>query len=254
MRQWEELLNVPEMNSTWACTHAAAGKLREKGAQPLSKALIHAFFLALAAAGSAHAQAPTGTLAGVVTDPAGARVPEAQVSIINRETGLARTFTTSAEGDYSAAAALPPGIYQVTVKATGFRQLERAATVEAGTTTTVDLMLQLGGATETVTVKEDALPLIRYDHHQVGGLVSRRQIENLPLNGRSFLELAKLEPGVQPPARASSNRTFVPALGQPVGNSGRGTRVTVDGGSVFAGSSSGVPDLDRELRPFNGSH
>src|SRR4030095_16353275 len=77
------------------------------------------------------------------------------------------------------------------------------------------------------------------EHHQVGGLVSRKQIEELPINGRNYLELVKLEPGVQAPTRASSNRTFVPALGQPLGNSGRGTRVTVDGGSVMAVGNGG---------------
>ena len=86
---------------------------------------------------------------------------------------------------------------------------------------------------------DTAAPLIQYEQHQVGGLVTRKQIEDLPLNGRNFLELAKLEPGVQPPTRASSNRTFVPALGQPVGNSGRGTRVTVDGGSIMAVGNGG---------------
>ena len=86
---------------------------------------------------------------------------------------------------------------------------------------------------------DTAAPLIQYEHHQVGGLVSRKQIEDLPLNGRNFLELAKLEPGVQPPTRAASNRNFVPALGQPVGNSGRGTRVTVDGGSIMAVGNGG---------------
>jgi hypothetical protein len=80
---------------------------------------------------------------------------------------------------------------------------------------------------------------MHYDSHTVGGVVRQRQIQGLPLNWRSFLELAKLEPGVQPPARASSNRTFVPALGQPVGNSGRGTRVTVDGGSIMAVGNGG---------------
>src|SRR5262249_46293051 len=149
--------------------------------------------------GAVHAQTPTGTIAGVVTDPTGAPVAGASVSITNRESGLARNLTTLTEGTYSAAA-LPAGIYLVTVEAAGFRSLERTATVEAGTTTSVNLPLQLGGVSDKVTVT-DAAPLIHYEHHQVGGLVNRQQIESLPLNGRSFLELAKLEPGVTAPTR-----------------------------------------------------
>jgi len=193
--------------------------------------------LVLLAVASARAQAPTGTVSGVVTDPAGGPIAGARVRLTNRDSGLTRSLTTSAEGDYGAAA-LPPGMYQVTAEADGFGPLERTAAVETGMTTTLDLTLQVGGISERVTVST-AGPLMQYEHHQVGGLVSREQIEDLPLNGRNFLELAKLEPGVQPPARASSNRTFVPALGQPVGNSGRGTRVTVDGGSIMAVGNGG---------------
>src|SRR5262249_31898008 len=72
---------------------------------------------------------------------------------------------------------------------------------------------------------------MHYDSYAVGGVVTHAQIENLPLNGRSFLELAKLEPGVQPPSRTVSNRTLVPVLGAPGVNVG-GTRFTVDGGSI----------------------
>jgi hypothetical protein len=187
---------------------------------------------ALLAPGFARAQAPTGTIAGVVTDPAGAAVAGAQITVTSRASGLTRNFTTSDGGDYSAAA-LPSGVYRVTVEAAGFAALERAATVEAGTTTTVNLMLQVGGVSEKVSVN-DAAPLIHSEQHQVSGLVNRKQIENLPLNGRNFLELAKLEPGVTTPVRVSNNRTLTPVLGAPTGNNGSRTRVTVDGGSINA--------------------
>ncbi len=194
--------------------------------------MVSVFALWLLCASTTHAQAPTGTIAGVVADAAGAPVVGARVRIINRDSGLTRNLTTSQEGDCSAAA-LPPGVYRVTAQAAGFSPLERTATVEAGTTTTVNLALQIGEVREQVTVS-DATPLLRYDHHQVGGLVSRNQIENLPLNGRDFLELAKLEPGVTTPTRTTGNRTFVPVLGSPGANSGSRTRVTVDGGSIMA--------------------
>ncbi|HEU0007780.1 MAG TPA: carboxypeptidase regulatory-like domain-containing protein, partial [Terriglobia bacterium] len=197
-------------------------------------------FIVLMALPSARAQAPTGTLAGVVTDPAGARVAGARIEIISRSSSLTRALTTSTEGEYSAPA-LPPGSYQVTLEAAGFRRLETGASVEAGTTTTVDMELQVGEVTEKVTIN-DAAPLMRYDHHQVSGLVSRAQIENLPLNGRNFLELAKLEPGGTNPARAANNRTIVPTLGAGFQGAPRigYTRVSMDGASIMALSVQGT--------------
>jgi Carboxypeptidase regulatory-like domain len=178
------------------------------------------------------AQVPTGTIAGIVTDTAGAAIAGVQLHIKNRDSGLTRALNTSAYGYYSAAA-LPPGVYQITAQASGFALLERTATVQTGTTTTVDLKLHIGEVSGTVTVSDTA-PLLRAEEHQVSGLISRNQIENLPLNGRDFLELAKLEPGVTTPARFSGNRTFVPVLGSPAANNGSRTRVTVDGGSIMA--------------------
>src|SRR5204863_7764122 len=113
---------------------------------------------------------------GVVTDPAGARVAGARVTIINRDSGLRRNLTTSTEGDFTAVA-LPAGTYQLTTEATGFHRLERTTVVEAGTTTTVNRSLKIDDLSEQVTV-DDVAPLINYEQHQVGGVVSRKQIEN----------------------------------------------------------------------------
>ncbi|MCM3904639.1 MAG: carboxypeptidase-like regulatory domain-containing protein [Pyrinomonadaceae bacterium] len=203
----------------------------------MNKIRLQLLLVMLLAAGPVRAQAPTGTVVGVVTDAAGAPVAGARLRLTNRDSGLTRSLTTSEEGNYSAAA-LPPGVYQVTAEAEGFHLLERTAALATGATTTLNLTLQVGELSELVTV-DTAVPLMQYDQHHVSGLVGRNQIEDLPLNGRNFLELAKLEPGIQPPTRAASNRTFVPALGQPVGNSGRGTRVTVDGGSIMAVGNGG---------------
>ena len=124
-------------------------------------------------------------------------------------------------------------------EAPGFQRLVREALVETGSTTTVNLAMQLGPTTETVTI-DAASPQMRYDAHEVGGVVTRPQIEGLPLNGRSFLELAKLEPGAQQPTRASNNRILVPLLGAPVAQNGRATRVTVDGGSIMQVGNGGA--------------
>jgi hypothetical protein len=201
---------------------------------------VRALLLVLMTVGAARAQTPTGTIAGVVTDPSGAALAEARVSMVHRDTGQTRTLITSREGYYSAAA-LPPGMYDVSVEARGFKRLERVASVEAGTTTAVDLALEVGKVTETVTVS-GVQPLIRYDHHQVGGVVTREQIETLPLNGRTFLELAKLEPGITNPARLGDGRVFVSPLGaglQTIPRIGT-TRVTVDGASITTPGTVGV--------------
>src|SRR5262245_52923665 len=204
------------------------------------------FLLALVAANSVRAQAPTGVIAGVVLDPSGAAVTGAQVKLVSMATGLTRAVATSEQGAYSFPALLP-GEYKVSAEVQGFRRIDQRATVEAGATTTMDFALLVGETNDSVTV-DGASPQMRYDSHTVGGLVTHPQIQGLPLNGRSILELAKLEPGVQPPARASSNRYFVPALGQPVGNSGRGTRVTVDGGSIMAvGNGGSAMGLSQEV-------
>jgi hypothetical protein len=186
----------------------------------------------LLAVGSVCAQSPAGTIAGMVTDSDGARVAGVRVTITNRESGLTRNLTTSTEGDYSAAA-LSSGFYTVSAEVTGFRRLERAAIVEAGTTTTVKLTLKIGEVTEQVTV-DDAAPLMQYEQHQVSGVVSRKQIENLPLNGRNFLDLAKLEPGVTNPVPTTNNRILVPILdaGLQVNPRIGYTRVSVDGANI----------------------
>jgi carboxypeptidase family protein len=194
-------------------------------------------FLSALTIGTALAQTPTGTIAGIVRDPSGAVVAGVQVHTINMATGFARDSVSSGDGNFSLPALLA-GEYQITAEFPGFQKIVRTATVEAGGTTTVDLDLRFGDVRESITASA-ASPQINFESAAIGGLITRDQIEDLPLNGRSFLELAKLEPGVQPPTRGSNNRTFVPVLGAPQGNNGRGTRVTVDGGSIMAVGNGG---------------
>jgi hypothetical protein len=210
--------------------------------------LAKLFLVGLSAVGSVRAQAPTGTVAGVVTDSAGAPVAGARVRLTNLDSGLTRSLNASTDGDYSAAA-LPPGVYQVTAEAAGFSVLQRTATAEAGTTTTVNLTLQVGELSEQVTVDDNAR-LINYESNVVGGVVDHAQIENLPLNGRNFLDLAKLEPGVTNAAPSTSNRVFVPVLGTGVFSPPRigNTRVTVDGADVATiGSIGAILQVSQEV-------
>ena len=140
----------------------------------------------------------------------------------------------------------------------------RTASVEAGATTSAAFSLRLGDVKESVTV-DDASPQIRYDSHSVGGVITGSEIQNLPLNGRSFLELAKLEPGVQPPARTSGNRTMVPGPGRrevPTEAEprycDRGSVMTVGlferRHELLTGRGAGVPDFHRQLRPVHRAH
>ena len=206
----------------------------------MSKIQSMLILVALATVSAAHAQAPTGTIIGVVTDATGAGVAGASITITNRATGLSRNLDTSAEGDYSAVL-LPPGDYQLKAEAIGFHPMESTVAVHTGATTTLNLTLNVAAVSEQVAVITSSA-LINTEHHQVGGLVSRQQIENLPLNGRNFLELAKLEPGVTNPSRLNDNRVFVSFLGsglQTVPRVGY-SRITVDGASITTPGTAGV--------------
>lgn len=175
------------------------------------------------------AQAPTGNIAGTVSDASGAVVQDASIMVTNLGTGLKRELNSNSEGQYSVAA-LPAGRYEVRGQKAGFRQVVRQADVVVGSTTTVDLTLQLGALTEVVTVDE-ATSQIAYDSHKIDGVIGRTQIQELPLNGRSFLQLAFLEPGVGVGTQslAQYNAQFsVSVLGA---NSGK-TAITVDGGNI----------------------
>jgi hypothetical protein len=185
-------------------------------------------FVALATSVSL-AQVPTGTLAGTVTDASGAVVPNATVTLTNKETGAVRTLHTDAEGYYSAPS-LPAGEYEVKVGAKGFSTFLRPVQVVTGSTATINVSLQVGQTTEIVTVT-DAAAALNYESNTVQGVVSRQQIDNLPLNGRSFLNLAQLEPGVTVVQGnpAQFNAQFnVSVLGGPASH----TAITVDGGNV----------------------
>jgi len=193
--------------------------------------LLRVLSLALAMPGFVWAQAPTGSISGFVADVTGARIRAARVVVISEETGLKRPVPTSGAGEFVVAALLP-GLYEVTADAEGFKQLVREAIVEAGSTTDVSLVMQVGPSTESVTV-ESASPQIQYESHEVNGRITRLQIQDLPVNGRNYLEFIKLEPGAQPPVKTTANRILMPLLGSPVGNNGSATRITVDGGSVM---------------------
>ena len=187
------------------------------------------------------AQAPTGTITGTVTDESGAVVPNARISIVNKATEFSRAALANSEGFYSAPALLP-GDYEVRCEMPGFRTLVVRVSVQAGGAATANLALEVGTNKEIVSV-EAAAAQLEYERNAVDGVITRQQIQGLPLNGRSFLNLASLEPGVSVGIGSTSqyNSQFnVSILGA---DSGR-TSYTVDGGNIRDSIEGGGPGMN----------
>jgi len=170
----------------------------------------------------------TGSIVGTVTDPQGLVVAGAKITITEKATGHVVTTTTTSAGTY-ASGALIPGIYVVRVEASGFKTVEEAVKVEVEVTTSGNVKLQLGTAGQVVEVQATELQ-VNTEQATVQGVLSTEQIENLPINGRNFLDLAQLEPGVQiqdggnfdPTKKGFSSISFG-------GRFGRTARIEVDG-------------------------
>ncbi|HEY0080145.1 MAG TPA: TonB-dependent receptor [Pyrinomonadaceae bacterium] len=143
----------------------------------------------------AQSQATTGNIEGRVLDPQEAAVVGATVTAINQQTGLERTATTDDEGNYRLIL-LPPGTYTVRASGGGFAQSERRdIPVTVGGKTPLDVALSVTGSTETVTVTSEA-PVVETSRTSISTTVNERAIENLPVNGRNYLDFATLTPGV----------------------------------------------------------
>jgi outer membrane receptor protein involved in Fe transport len=143
----------------------------------------------------ATAQTVGASLQGVVTDASGAAVPNAQIIVLSVSTGATRELSTDAAGRYRVPI-LPPGDYEVHVTAAGFQTtVRRGIQLAVGQTAAVDLALEVGRVEAAVTVTAEA-PRINLATGAVSGLVDDKQIRDLPLNGRSFQQLALLQPGV----------------------------------------------------------
>jgi hypothetical protein len=143
----------------------------------------------------AYAQVAGATLSGVVTDASGAAIPNATISIKNTATGVTRTVSTGGAGFYSMPNILP-GSYDITVSATGFSTKEETGiTLEVGASQVLDLSLQLGQVTENVQVT-GAAPTIQLETSAISTVVNSTTVRELPLNGRSWTDLASLQPGV----------------------------------------------------------
>lgn len=170
----------------------------------------------------------TGSIVGTVSDPSGAVISGAEVTITNVATGQVIKLVTNSSGAFNSGA-LIPGNYKTLVSAHGFSSAEGAVTVLVGNTATVNVTLRIGNEKERVEV-QDSASQVNTEQATVQGVLNEQQIESLPVNGRNFLDLAQLEPGVQIQDGANfgldkdgfSSISFG-------GRFGRTTRIEVDG-------------------------
>jgi carboxypeptidase family protein/TonB-dependent receptor-like protein len=169
------------------------------------------------------AQVVGATLSGTITDSTGAMIPKAKASITNTATGVSRDAITDADGFYSVPNLLP-GNYSVTALAPGFStKVETGITLEVGGSQVLNITLRVGQATETVDVATTA-PAVDLATSSLGAVVNSTTIRELPLNGRSWTDLASLQPGVAP-----VDTQFSFSTGTQRGNRGFGSEIAVAG-------------------------
>jgi outer membrane receptor protein involved in Fe transport len=163
----------------------------------LIRTVLAPIVLSLLMSGAALGQTTTATVSGIILDPSGAAVPEAQVTVKNTDTGATRSTTTDGEGRYSIAS-LSPGQYEVRAERTGFRTaVQRPVVLTVGGTTTLNLTVQVGALNEVVEVRNEE-PLLETTRAEISRVVDQQDIESLPIIGRNFVDFVKLSTGVAP--------------------------------------------------------
>ena len=196
------------------------------------------FALALGA-GGASAQTVVGRVSGTVRDASGAVVPGANVTVTNAATNLVRTATTDADGFYTVTN-LPVGTYVVAAESQGFKRAEQTGVaLTADARLTVDISLEPGQVTETVQVSTALGETVNNTSGEVARVIDSQQVQNLALNGRNYIQLLSLIPGV---AQTTDDQlelsTSLATNTQSInGNRGQMTNMTVDGGTNLQSGS-----------------
>ena len=191
---------------------------------------VFRFASALLAALPLFAQSPVGSISGTVKDPSGAVILGAAITSTSVSDGAKRAVSSNDQG-YFLIPTLQPGEYKVIIESPGFRNFtaERVS-VAVGQNVRVDASLAISGDTISVEVAGGDVAAVDTQQAVIGGVVSSRQIDQLPLNGRNYLELARLQPGVE----IAEGRGFDPTKARYTGVSiggraGREARITIDG-------------------------
>jgi hypothetical protein len=180
----------------------------------------------LAGVATAQTTVGTGSIVGTVSDSSEAVVSGASVTITNLETHQVVNAVTNSSGSFNSGALLP-GDYKTLVSAKGFSSVESTTTVLVGNTATVNVTLRIGNEKQVVEV-QDSASQVNTEQATVQGVLNEQQIENLPVNGRNFLDLAQLEPGVQIQDGGNLGKDGFSSISFG-GRFGRTARVEVDG-------------------------
>ena len=172
-----------------------------------------------------------GSIQGTITDASGATVPNAQITLVSPDTGFTKQLSTDSSGFYSVGP-LNPGNYTVTATAPGFQRFELKTVVRTGTATTGSFKLTVGSASDTVEVTAGSVQ-VNSEQFNVSDVITGEQIANLPIQGRNFMDVAQIEPGVI----LQSGSTFDPTKNgysaiSVSGVSGRTTRILLDGQDI----------------------
>ena len=205
------------------------------------------FLIWLALASSGHAQSDNAQISGVIRDPNGAVVSGAKVVAKSESKEFERTGTTNAEGYYFLTN-IPPGMYTVWAERDGFKRTEATnKKVDPNTPTTVDLTLETGNVTETVSIVA-AATAVQSETATVGKLIDQKQLENSGLNGRNPLFLALLKPGVNGGALGQFSFGLTTGGLNINGSRTQDNLITFDGAVAVRtrsnGTSIGVADVD----------
>jgi hypothetical protein len=156
----------------------------------------------------AHAQVDSGAISGVVKDSSGAVLVSATVRITQSDTGITSTFVTNGDGFYSAPS-LRIGKYDIAVSAVGFAtEAQKDIELRVQDRLNFDFTLSPGQTSTTLTV-EAVAPILQTEDSSMGQVVSEETMQNLPLNGRNYIQLATLGVGTSPSQRGAERDTFI---------------------------------------------
>jgi len=189
---------MSEHNTFWSTGVSSMNALRSCDV-PLGRVLLQVILvlsLVFCWTSIGRAQTATGSITGTVRDPSGAVVPGVEVKLINTDTNEQRN-TTSNELGYYSFPLLAPGTYRIEAKATGFKAFVREnIKLDVAMVAPIDITLEVGAATQTITVTSEA-PLLESGSSSLGHLIESTRITELPLNGRNAYGFATLVPGVR---------------------------------------------------------